>query len=123
VEPAAIKVKAAGSGVISFRLPRDESDRLEDAAAATGETISQFVRGAIAMRLEGGRETPPSVNRVEAGALRLTIRSAYAGSSTRIGDSYFVAGSPDFAPLTVQGTLRYDSTDGPRQSLGGADGP
>lgn len=51
-QPAEIEVRPAGSEVVSFRLPSDELDRVVEAAQAAGESLSQFVRGALSARLE-----------------------------------------------------------------------
>lgn len=51
-EPVEIDVRPTGSEVVSFRLPSDELDRVMEAAQAAGESLSQFVRGALSVRLE-----------------------------------------------------------------------
>lgn len=51
-QPVEIEVRPAGSEVVSFRLPSDELDRVMEAARAAGESLSQFVRGALSGRLE-----------------------------------------------------------------------
>ena len=107
-KPAELRVKPSGSEVVSFRLPTEELNRLEDAAASVGETISQFIRRALETRLQGGTQLSPAFDRIDPGAMTVVVRSAYAGSSTLIDESYF-QGVPDFAPLTVQGSLRSDS--------------
>lgn len=65
--PASVKVKQSRTEVVSFRLPSDELDRLEEAAAAAGETISVFIRRVLQQHLGG---LPPSLQ-VTSGALRL----------------------------------------------------
>lgn len=61
-EPEQIEVRPARSSVLSVRLPRDEFVALEAAAAELGETVSQYVRTALAMRLNGNTsETPQPV--------------------------------------------------------------
>lgn len=47
-----VEVRPAGSEVVSFRLPSDELDRVVEAAQVAGESLSQFVRGALSARLE-----------------------------------------------------------------------
>lgn len=51
-QPVEIEVRPAGSEVVSFRLPSDELDRVMEAAEAAGESLSQFVRGALRVRLQ-----------------------------------------------------------------------
>lgn len=51
-QPVEIEVRPTGSEVVSFRLPSDELDRVMEAARAVGESLSQFVRGALSVRLE-----------------------------------------------------------------------
>jgi Ribbon-helix-helix protein, copG family len=48
-----IEVRPRRTEVVSFRLPSEELDRLESVAEAAGESLSQFVRNAIQMRLDG----------------------------------------------------------------------
>lgn len=52
-EPEQIEVRPARSSVLSVRLPRNEFDALEAAAAERGESVSQYVRTALALRLSG----------------------------------------------------------------------
>ncbi len=40
--------------IVSFRLPADEYDALERAAEAAGQSISEFVRDAVAVHTRGG---------------------------------------------------------------------
>lgn len=77
-EAEAIEVRPTRSEVVSFRLPADELDRVEEAAAHAGESLSEFVRKALALRLYG---TPigPTVE-VSSGANRLIIRSHIVAS-------------------------------------------
>lgn len=51
-QPVQIEVRPTGSEMVSFRLPADELDRVVEAAESTGESLSQFVRGALRDRLE-----------------------------------------------------------------------
>ncbi len=48
-----IEVKPRRSSVLSFRLPTEELDTLERDMARTGETLSEYIRNALAMRLHG----------------------------------------------------------------------
>lgn len=53
-EAEPIIVKPVRSQVVSFRLPVAELARLEEAVKQTGESLSEYVRKAIVMRLTGG---------------------------------------------------------------------
>lgn len=94
-EPESVTVKPSGSEVVSFRLPAGEVDALTDAAEANGETVSEFIRKALALRLYG---TPigPSVE-ISSGATRLTIRSHIVVGGGKDARGSFVQ---DVAPLT-----------------------
>lgn len=48
-----IKARPGRSSVVSFRLPTEELDTVEEAAERNGETVSQYIRGALALRLHG----------------------------------------------------------------------
>ena len=56
-EPVEIDVRPSGSEVVSFRIPTDELDRVTEAARVAGESLSQFVRGALSARLEPPMQT------------------------------------------------------------------
>ena len=82
--------------VVSFRLPPEELTSLESAAERVGETLSQYIRGALAIRLHGA-VIGPTVE-VTSGADRLLVRSHIATSSRNISEAI----SPDFPPLTQE---------------------
>lgn len=46
-EAAEVEVRPSGSQVVSFRMPNDEFDQLMEDAASSGESISEYIRGAI----------------------------------------------------------------------------
>jgi hypothetical protein len=48
-----IEVRPRRSSVVSFRLPPEEFAVLEQAVAQTGESLSEFIRSALALRLRG----------------------------------------------------------------------
>ncbi len=54
-EAEEIEVKPRRSSVLSFRLPSKELDALERDMERTGETLSEYIRNALALRLH--RET------------------------------------------------------------------
>jgi Ribbon-helix-helix protein, copG family len=60
-EAEPIEVRPAPTAVVSVRLPRNEMDALEAAAAAAGESLSEFVRKAIGWRLGSMVLAPASV--------------------------------------------------------------
>jgi hypothetical protein len=72
-----IEVKPRRSSVVSFRLPPGEFAVLEQARAQTGESLSEFIRNALALRLHrsyGGASAPML------GTLGITY-GAYSGLS------------------------------------------
>jgi hypothetical protein len=92
-EPVTVKT---GSEVVSFRLSSDELDALAESAEQRGESLSEYIRAAIALRLHG---TPigPAVE-VSSGATRLTIRSHIVVGGSRVAEGSFV---PDVPPMTA----------------------
>lgn len=83
------------TAVISFRLPPEEVDLLIDAARKSEETISEYVRKAIGIRLFG-EPIGPAVE-VSSGAGTIVIRSHILPSGRRDAPASFV---PDHPPLT-----------------------
>lgn len=57
-EAEEIEVKPRRSSVLSFRLPPEELNALEEAMAQTGESLSEYVRGALALRLHADATMP-----------------------------------------------------------------
>lgn len=53
-EAEQIEVKPRRSSVLSFRLPPEELDALERDMERTGETLSEYIRTALALRLHRG---------------------------------------------------------------------
>ncbi|WP_420622816.1 hypothetical protein [Candidatus Poriferisodalis sp.] len=51
-QPVEIDVRPGGSEVVSFRIPTEELDSVTEAARVAGESLSQFVRGALSARLK-----------------------------------------------------------------------
>lgn len=49
--PAAVHVRPATTSVVSFRIPHDELELLQTVARARGESISDFVRASIRVRV------------------------------------------------------------------------
>jgi hypothetical protein len=52
-EAVPIKAKPSRTEVVSVRIPSSDLDLIEDLAEEAGESISDFIRGAIALRLRG----------------------------------------------------------------------
>lgn len=52
-DAAAIEARPGRTAVVSCRLPLNEFEDLENAADHVGESISDYVRGAIALRRRG----------------------------------------------------------------------
>jgi hypothetical protein len=57
-EAEEIEVKPRRSSVLSFRLPPEELDALEQAMARTGESLSEYIRGALAFRIHADAAMP-----------------------------------------------------------------
>jgi hypothetical protein len=109
-EPADITVKPSGSEVVSVRVPSALFDHLEQAASEAGQTISQFVRDAIAFRLAGTSLWEPTLDRVGSSAQRLLVRHLYSESWTEgVRSTFEDVTVPDVPPTTVQGYIRSSS--------------
>lgn len=50
-ERAAVRVRPTTTSVVSFRMPHGELDRLQSIAGARGESLSDFVRDSIRVRI------------------------------------------------------------------------
>jgi hypothetical protein len=58
-----IEARPARTSVVSFRLPAEEMELLDQAAKGAGQTLSEYIRTAITMRrLHGDAEMPPTFN-------------------------------------------------------------
>ncbi|HLJ82302.1 MAG TPA: ribbon-helix-helix protein, CopG family [Ktedonobacterales bacterium] len=60
-EPEQIEIRPARTAVLSVRLPREVMDAVEAAAAASGQSLSEYVRSAVESRLRGATFVIPSV--------------------------------------------------------------
>ncbi len=58
-EAEEIQVRPSQTTVVSCRLPKEEFLALEESARAAGETVSEYVRKAIALRRAGPVEGQP----------------------------------------------------------------
>jgi hypothetical protein len=52
-EAEEVETRPSGSAVVSFRIPWDELEELDEAAATKGESLSEFIRQAVRLRLAG----------------------------------------------------------------------
>ena len=75
-EPEQIEVRPSRTAVVSFRLPASEFRGLRNAAPQSGESISEFIRKAIAFRISGA-PLPPKVD-VACGATRSNFHTSHA---------------------------------------------
>ncbi len=75
-EPEQIEVRPNRTAVLSFRLPRDEFHVLHQAAGRNGESLSEFIRTAITLRISGA-PLPPKVD-VGCGATRSNFHTPHA---------------------------------------------
>lgn len=94
---AEFNVRPRRTEVVSFRLPQAELDELEAAADAAGESLSEFIRGAVELRL-GKTLLDDSLLDVWAGSGTLVIRRLHRalGIASRSENQGFVV--PDFPP-------------------------
>ena len=101
-EPVTVAVTARKTEVVSFRLPSEELDALEAAAAEAGQSISEYVRGALQLRMTGRASDVLPVIDLSAGIADgafgsvWVVRPPSRGSSRTDG-----AEAPDFPPRAV----------------------
>lgn len=85
--PAEVKVRPARNEVVSFRLPSDQLDLIEQLAAEAGQSISEFLRNAVLAYVRGETMTPVlDVQAGGSGRLQLTIRTRLPGSGHTYSD-------------------------------------
>jgi hypothetical protein len=94
-EPADVVVRAKTSHVISFRVSLEELEEITTSAEHAGETLSEFIRSAVALRIKG-RPIGPAVE-VMSGGGTLRVRSHILGSGFTENASLI----PDVAPRLV----------------------
>ena len=95
-EATAITVAKTTTEVVSFRLSTPELDELESAARVAGESLSEFIRKAIAIRIHG-EPIGPAVQ-ISFGAQSLYVQSHVVTGPRNINNSDLV---PSEAPGTV----------------------
>lgn len=93
-EPAAVQVRPTTTEVVSFRLVPDELDRLQAAVQERGESLSQFIRDSIQMRLRGTDFAV--VEDITAAARAIFLYAGPRGSGSRVSSS----GVPDYPPIS-----------------------
>ncbi len=82
-EAVEIASRPSGMEVVSFRLPSAELDLVESAAFRAGESISQYVRNALAMRLGYKMVAVPIEWAFGGGSIALNIPSGARFGRTR----------------------------------------
>jgi hypothetical protein len=91
--PTKVKVQPARNEVVSFRLPSDQLNLIEDLADQAGQSISEFLRSAVLAYVRGETMTPVlDVQAGGSGRLQLTIRTPLPGSGHTYTDP------PDWIP-------------------------
>ncbi|WP_419845675.1 ribbon-helix-helix domain-containing protein [Candidatus Poriferisocius sp.] len=98
-EPEDVLVRPAVSEVVSFRLPSDELDWLQETAQGRGESLSEFIRDSIRMRRSAWE--PATIESVTFGHEKLTLFAAVFSSSL-VSKSWV----PDCPPATQNQTRR-----------------
>ena len=83
-----IDIRPGRSQVVSFRLPLDELEVLTRMTAATGESLSEFIRGAIADRVR--HVMAPSVH-VTHTAASMTVIQSPSTSGRNEPDPFYVS--------------------------------
>lgn len=74
-EAEEIEVKPRRSSVVSFRLESDDLDELERAVAGSGETLSEYIRKALRIRMHGMAMGPVLGITFAGGAKQLMVHS------------------------------------------------
>jgi hypothetical protein len=96
-EPAEVEVKPQTTQILSFRLSLDELEGVQAAARDLDESVSEFIRGALALRVHGV-PVGPTVE-ITSGIGSLTIRSRLLPRSTSENGAVDVVS--DFPPTMV----------------------
>jgi hypothetical protein len=92
-EPVTIEARPARTSVLSLRLPTKEFHTLLRAARAAGESVSQYVRTAIAMR-QANEPVTATIN----------ITSGSEETEIPIYPSFYTAGTPQAQPKVMSST-------------------
>jgi Ribbon-helix-helix protein, copG family len=91
--PTEVKVQPARTEVVSFRLPSELLNEIEELAARDGQSISEFLRNAVLAYVRGETLTPVlDIHSGGTGRLQLTMR-------TRLPSSGYTSTEPaDWVP-------------------------
>jgi len=100
-EDAEVEVKPRGTEVVSFRVPSQELTALIAAAKQAGESLSEYIRGAIAIRMFGTPIGPSVELNTSVGNLRIRSHIVVDSSKQNLSVAEWV---PDHPPETVQMT-------------------
>jgi hypothetical protein len=95
-----IEVRPSGSEVVSFRIPADQLTDLEGAASVAGETLSEYIRYAIAIRMHG-RPVGPVVAVTHQGGSVMFVQSHFVTAGRFEGDEPRSNTIPKWAPRTA----------------------
>lgn len=98
-EPEDVDVRPSKTEVVSFRLPTEVLDRLEQAADERGETVSQLLRRLVLHRFEEDIEQLVDVASSGSG-LSLTVRTALSSPGHTENPGTLI---PNFPPRTATG--------------------
>ncbi len=79
------EVTATRGVVLSFRLPSTEFVALQKISKETGETLSEFIRNAIALRLHG--EPVTNAVQINSGVKGATIQATFVASVLSAGQA------------------------------------
>lgn len=79
--PAEIEVRKPPTQVVSFRLSVDELEGLITAAKVAGESVSEYVRGALELRARRGRALPYADLGYYSGVMTVRVSPASTGRS------------------------------------------
>lgn len=93
-EPTRITVGERKTEVVSFRLPSEELDQLEEAAAAAGESLSQYVRRALRARMGRSGPSRPGIEVTAGTGSSVWVLTPTPGGSAHTEGPEQVAGFP-----------------------------
>jgi hypothetical protein len=93
-EPTPIRVGERKTEVVSFRLPSEELDQLEEAAAAVGESLSQYVRRALRARMGRSVPAPPGIGVMAGTGNSVWVLTPASGGSAHTDGPEQVPGFP-----------------------------
>ena len=107
--PAEVSVRPSPGEVVSFRIPGDELDRLQQAAAEAGVTLSQFIRDALRDKIEG--KPWSSLDEVTSGLVKLTLGAEWPRRHAVVSATWD-RGVPVHTPLYPPESQNVTSSEG-----------